>query len=484
MGWVYLAGVTGFSIWLLLQLVNIRLLFRRGSRSQLGRFRIVESPEDKPTFSFFHLIYIGRADTLTLAEKEQIISHESEHARQWHSLDMLLLTFLTTVFWFNPATRSYKKILIQLHEFEADARAVENSDVNAYCRLLARLALQGYFPIASHFNESLTVKRIEMMRTVKKKITAWKAAALAASLILCFFVIACQDQVNEVAKSTITQTSDYPDQVRLDMKKFADEHPQAKLTYLEGFPSDINQVLADESLKGRIVKVYDVDKNGTEQKGVLMSDIVQHAGQLRTDNNIFMVVEKMPEFPGGFDGLKNFMEQNLIIPKGSAAKQGTVYVSMVIDEDGTVSEAKVMRGFDTLLDKIALNAVTNLPRWTPGEQNGKKVKVRYVLPIAFGNGNASKVSSIQPANNKMNVNSSVVKVGEGAFALKGRVTTESGQPLAGVNVHVEGTTRGTTTNADGEFQLESENDKDQVAVLSFIGYNSERVAFVSTSRGK
>lgn len=161
-----------------------------------GRYRIIESSDNKPAFSFFHFIYIGNAQKLTAFEKQQIILHESAHASQLHSLDNLLVQLAGIFFWFNPFIHSYKKIFLQLHEFEADARTATGNDVNAYCSLLAKVALRSVeFPFANHFNQSLTLKRIEMMRTIKKRISSWKFVAAAAVVACCFVFIACQDQV-------------------------------------------------------------------------------------------------------------------------------------------------------------------------------------------------------------------------------------------------------------------------------------------------
>jgi hypothetical protein len=97
--------------------------------------------------------------------------------------------------------------LVQVHEFEADARSVEGRDVNAYCSLLARVALQSNgYPLASHFTNSLTLKRINMMKSVRKNIKQWKVATITFSILLVFFIVACQDQVMQDVQ-TITDNS-------------------------------------------------------------------------------------------------------------------------------------------------------------------------------------------------------------------------------------------------------------------------------------
>jgi TonB family protein len=193
---VYAIGFIFFSAAVLFQLNQLRRIIRRSKTYTRHKLRIAESNEDKPTFSFFNFIFIGKAHELSKAEKEQIILHEAVHVRQWHSFDILLINGLKIFFWFNPFINAYKKIFIQLHEFEADARAVENSDVNKYCSLLARVALESAdFKLANHFNSSLTVKRITMIRSSKNNISYWKVAVCALLLPATFLLVSCQDQL-------------------------------------------------------------------------------------------------------------------------------------------------------------------------------------------------------------------------------------------------------------------------------------------------
>src|SRR5688500_4923340 len=162
---VYAVGVSFFIIRFFVWLLSLVILVRQSKPTAYGTLTVIESPKSIPAFSFFNCIVIGRADTLSVKEKNDIIRHEIVHAHQFHSFDILLINLLAIFFWFNPLLKIYKKIFVQLHEFEADARAVENRDVNEYCSLLAKVALESAgFKLANHFSKSLTLKRIEMMR--------------------------------------------------------------------------------------------------------------------------------------------------------------------------------------------------------------------------------------------------------------------------------------------------------------------------------
>jgi TonB family protein len=478
-GWIYISGVVVFAMIILFQIRSLLKTFRLGEAYQLNNFRIIESTEDKPTFSFFHMIYIGRADTLTSSEKQQVIRHETVHASQLHSFDILVVTLLRIAFWFNPFINTYKKTFIQLHEFEADARAVEDSDVNKYCSLLARVALQSVdFPIASHFNQSLTLKRIEMMKTIRRKIKPWKIAVLAAVIPVIFFAVACQDQVNEIAKSTVIQTSNYPPEVKAHMDEYMKKHPDAKLTYMEGLPDEVDKLLAAPQVQDKVIYEYSLKREEGMKKGVLMSNIVQHAESLKTDDQVFMVVEHQPEFPGGFDALRNFIRDNMKYPQAAAAAkiEGVVYISFVINTDGSVSDTKVLRGIEATLDQEALRVVSMFPNWIPGKQNGKAVRVRFNIPIKFGLGYATgQAQGINADNAKMKL-SYTKSVVDGKTIIQGTVMDDDQNGLAGANILVKGTTKGTTTDLKGNFKLEVPPGGSEL-VFSFVGFDSQTVSF-------
>src|SRR5215467_11325863 len=96
-------------------------------------------------------------------------------------------------------------------------------------------------------------------------------------------------------------------------------------------------------------------------------------------------VEQMPEFPTGNEHLAEFLAQNIRYPAAAREDgiQGRVWVRFIVLEDGTISNAEVIKPVTGGLDKEALRVVNLMPKWKPGRQNGKPVKVYYKLPITF-----------------------------------------------------------------------------------------------------
>lgn len=103
------------------------------------------------------------------------------------------------------------------------------------------------------------------------------------------------------------------------------------------------------------------------------------------ESEVFIIVEDMPEFPGGELALRKWIGNNIKYPVIAAENgiQGKVYVTFVVDKDGSISNARIARGVDPSLDQEALRVVNNLPKWKPGKQRGKPVRVSYTVPINF-----------------------------------------------------------------------------------------------------
>lgn len=104
-----------------------------------------------------------------------------------------------------------------------------------------------------------------------------------------------------------------------------------------------------------------------------------------SETEIFTVVESMPEFPGGAAKMMEFIAKNIKYPPMARESgiQGRVFVNFVVEPDGKVSNVKVLRGIGGGCDEEAIRVVNNMPKWTPGRQRGKAVRVSFNLPVRF-----------------------------------------------------------------------------------------------------
>ena len=99
----------------------------------------------------------------------------------------------------------------------------------------------------------------------------------------------------------------------------------------------------------------------------------------------FDVVEKMPEYPGGIEGLMKFLSENVRYPEAAskAGIQGRVLVNFIVEKDGRISNIHAINKVNDYLDAEAIRVVGVMPKWTPGMHDGKAVRVKYTVPISF-----------------------------------------------------------------------------------------------------
>lgn len=493
--WIYLGGVLLLFVRFLIWLNQIIFHLRKSKYYSLdGKYKIVEVNEPSPTFSFFNYIIIGQCHQLTEDEKALIIKHETVHADKFHSIDILAIEVLKIVFWFNPFLSIYKKILTNLHEFQADQRAVERYELNQYCNLLARVALMSAdFKLANHFNNSLTLKRINMMKTIKKRMSAWKVVVIIPVVVGFFFVVACQDQVmnsaTEIAKMSTTAL-DVPKEVQDRYDALQKEKPEAKFVIIETDEQgkaklDNMEPVMDDLLKNGDKNVASVNVitpkvKSTETKRTFLiveysKQVQQIAENSKSADGVFTIVEEPASFVGGMDALYKFINDNLRYPEEyrKASKGGRVYVQFVANTDGSVSDVLVLRGINAKLDSEAVRVV-KLTRWNPGRQNGQAVRSKFVLPFSFKDDN-SQASKIEEVTNEFKLDFSVAADGD-ARIISGTVRSDSGTPLAGTNVVNVGTTSGTKTDAGGKFMIKVPAPEGQLAV-SFVGYKTQIITY-------
>ena len=103
------------------------------------------------------------------------------------------------------------------------------------------------------------------------------------------------------------------------------------------------------------------------------------------EGQIFQVVEQMPEFPGGMEALMKYLQKNIKYPSRAQDNnvQGRVMVTFVVNKDGTIVDPEVIKAVDKDLDNEALRVVKSMPKWNPGKQRGKPVRVKYTVPVTF-----------------------------------------------------------------------------------------------------
>ena len=147
---------------------------------------------------------------------------------------------------------------------------------------------------------------------------------------------------------------------------------------------DAVQNLDEMVVVGYVSNGVGAPSSDSDKKVVAVVDIPK-VKETPQEKVIFQVVEEMPEFPGGMAEAMKFLAKNIKYPVAAqeAKIEGRVIVQFVIERDGSVSDAKVMRGVNSELDAEAIRVVSMMPKWIPGKQRGKAVAVKYTMPIMF-----------------------------------------------------------------------------------------------------
>ena len=145
---------------------------------------------------------------------------------------------------------------------------------------------------------------------------------------------------------------------------------------------ELNVVEDDVKLEDIEISSED-DANQAQQEAYVPPAVVEEEEE--SEQQIFTVVETMPEFPGGMGALMQYLAKSIKYPVIAQENgiQGRVTCTFVINKDGSIVDAQVLRGIDPSLDKEALRVINAMPKWSPGKQRGKPVRVKYTVPVTF-----------------------------------------------------------------------------------------------------
>ena len=330
---IYLAGVVFFLIRIAVGTIKSEIICHGRARTLSDGSRLVLTDKNYAPFSWRNTIVMSRADYEE--NGDVIIAHEQAHIHLHHSADVMIAQLFCALQWFNPAAWMLKRNLLEVHEFEADAAVLGYGyDSTRYQICLLRCALQTRYSVSSNsFAHCFTKKRIVMIKTTNSN--PWVRLRVLLMLpALAFSVImssACKLEVSDPESQDVTKVS---------------------IAYESGDTID----------------------------GVIFTNIMPDP-----EVTTFMVVEKQPEFPGGQDAMLEFLRNNIKYPQSCIDNkiQGRVIVTFVVEKDGSLVEAEVVKSVNAELDAEALRVVNSMPAWSPGEQKGKKVRVKYTIPVNF-----------------------------------------------------------------------------------------------------
>ena len=203
---------------------------------------------------------------------------------------------------------------------------------------------------------------------------------LIFSILICLYGFENLSQVDKV-KDIGTVTEQPFEEVIIPVTTFEQKLPAPPPPLV----ADLIKIVDDNNTE--IDDNLDIfNSEATPDRGIYVPVQMDRKPEVDADDTaIFIAPEEMPEFPGGEAALLYFLGQNIRYPSIAAEVgiKGKVIVNFVVNKDGSISDAKIMRAVDPSLDKEALRVVNSMPKWKPGKQSGKPVRVSYVVPINF-----------------------------------------------------------------------------------------------------
>lgn len=404
---IYLIGVGVAALLLLIKLGKLAALVIRSPKEKREGYTAVFTGREQGSFSFFRYAFFPNENVAP-----DIIRHEASHIGHRHSWDILFVEMMMVLQWFNPFIYLYKKELQSLHEYQADRDVVATGvDKRNYMMLiLQQCTAVDFSGIGNNFSLILTKKRIKMItKNEKAKGLWWRLLAtlpVLAILLIANTKVTAQEKKTvdkpitvEMGQFEIFDDEGAPLQLK-DTVIYAEDGSHVKFETSDGFQPETG-----EPCKKLTVTSYNADGTPcnnffiteTERRGDTSTYSIETfsiSGSLfetlldvatSKEDTVYQIAEEMPEFPGGVEALMDYVGRNVKYPEEAKDKeiQGRVFVSFVIEKDGSVNEVKVLRGIGGGCDEEAVRVIKAMPKWTPGKQKGKPVRVNYQIPINF-----------------------------------------------------------------------------------------------------
>lgn len=456
-GIVYWLVVALLAARFLVQLTGIIRLGRRCPTQKIDDTTVHLLPRPEGPFSFFRWIFVY-PDAHTGEELHEILTHERTHARQWHSIDVMIGELACIVCWFNPFAWLMKREIRTNLEYMADEKVLETGhDSRTYQYHLLGL---------SHHKAAATIYNSFNVLPLKKRITMMnkrRTRAIGRTKYLMFLPLAALlmivSNIEAVARATQKITAEVmeavtpaetpevqpqPENIAPLPKQEPDNIAPSSQPEMNVAPIPQQEKSKKVTYKGKIVddeagnpisdvkiiidhKYQSITKSTVNAQGEFRIETSPEASILFeysgkdgktlarmcrpaelakmdpdnmvielipvniiksnvTDDDVYEVVENMPEFPnGGMGELMKYLSANIRYPEAAhkAGIQGRVTVQFVVGKDGSIGNVSILRGVNADLDAEAIRVISSMPKWKPGTQKGEPVKVKYTVPVMF-----------------------------------------------------------------------------------------------------
>lgn len=326
---LYLAGICVLLRRRAAELVILLRTRKTSSKHIQNGYKYYQPLQPEAPYSFFGWIFLHPDVLAGNVTAGEVLMHEATHVREWHSADVLLGEAACILCWVNPFAWLLKREIRLNHEYIADRAVIHAGyDRKTYQYHLVGLERPSMAAAKLYNNFSvLPLKRRITMLNKKRTHVAGRIKYLALlPLLLCLLLMNNLDATARIqAEQLLTAV---------------------------GVPSGDPELLVVPP---------------------------------QQEDPVYTVAEVMPSFPGGNSELIKYIHANLKYPEAAQQQgiQGRVIVTYVVEKDGSITQAEIIRSLDPLLDAEAIRVINSMPKWTPGKDKGKTVRVKYTVPAVF-----------------------------------------------------------------------------------------------------
>ncbi|WP_298780111.1 M56 family metallopeptidase [uncultured Polaribacter sp.] len=424
----------GFFIFLAIFIVKLSKVINLIIKNNILKkdsYQLVFLPKETKAFSFFNYIFLGK--DIPESQQEKIIQHELVHSKQKHSLDLLFFEFLKIVMWFNPMIILYQKRITLLHEYISDKVVAKLETKETYINNL----LSNFFQVENisfinqFYKQSLIKKRIIMMtKKQSKKMNQLKYLVLIPVLASMLFYTSCSESSSEevIAKKELTtmymqfgkeelKESKGDKEAYLDFYMGTELPKWKEISYNElsnneknEFDNHISNYKEKESsfYNSLDIRIYKGDNGRNIIANIIDFSKMKRLEEQKIDDKIkenneeltvveevsFMKIGKAPTFPGCEPGDKKCFSKNIQkhftknfdseLPNTLGLESGRkrVFISFKIDKQGNVIDIKARAPHEDIKNEV-ISVMSSLPKMIPGENEGKKVSVKYAIPFTL-----------------------------------------------------------------------------------------------------
>ena len=452
------------------------------------------------------VILVPQSLTRDLDKLNLAIRHELTHIQQSDFGTHLFITAIQSLFWFHPLIHLLSNQIVEYREMRCDSLIIADSRVSRkeYASLLFEL-----LPMPN-LNQKVSVNMAQKSSNLKERIDRITKQSgsqvypyrssltiLATLLIALTIGMACTDM----------QTQAVFDNEELDLMTDVDRTGERGYHQILIFMGEDGQTERHEGAIGKLSDLrpeyiksinvlkgeaaiekygdraqYGVIEVRTEQDPESYNTALSALGMEKetipppppspgepgVEDDFFVVVEEMPELIGGLASLQSDLRYPEMARR--AGIEGRVYVQFIVNENGDVEDPRVIRGIGGGADEAALEAVREA-KFKPGVQRGRPVRVQYSLPIVFRLSNSEGSESVEGEQPEVQRKPMSINFQRNGSTIQGTVTDgDTGEPLAGANIILEGTNTGTVSDRNGEFSISYQEGESSNLMVTYVGY--------------